>query len=101
MSTLRDLAGKALSVMDRVVAERSGAREFEDVAEATRCIVAMRDHLIARRRTGETTAELRSDLNRVNQLLSMSSAAEYPLVGIHWDRMQKTRDLLREMVAEV
>lgn len=99
MNDLEPLAREALTIMDRVLDQRSAEQEFEDVAKATRAIVAMRDRLIGRVRSGDASKETRGELDRVNQLLSMSSAAEYPLTGIHWERMEKTRDLLREMVA--
>lgn len=96
---LQTLARHALQVIERALAKKSSKTEFQDTAEVARCIVRMRDHLIGRVRAEGPSSEAREKLDRVNGLLSMAGAAEYPLSGIHWDRMQKTRDLLKEMVA--
>lgn len=96
---LRALAQHALQVIERVLAEKSAKQEFQDTAEAARCIVRMRDHLIGRVRAEGPSSGARETLEHVNVLLSMVGAAEFPLSGIHWDRMQKTRDLLKEMLA--
>ena len=61
-------------------------------------MVLLRNHLIGRLRTGDEGA--REPLDRANVLLSMASSAEYPLAGIHWERMEKTRDLLRGFAAD-
>lgn len=96
---LQNLARHALEVIERVLAEKSSKTEFRDTAETARCIVRMRDHLIGQVRAGNSPPEAREKLDRVNVLLSMAGAAEYPLSGIHWERMKKTRDLLQEMIA--
>ena len=94
---MREDARRALEVIERVLAQRSAEKEFEQVAECNRRIVQLRDHLIARLRTDGPGNGVRENLDRVNVLLSMAASAEYPLQGIHWERMQKTRDLLADM----
>lgn len=92
-----DHACRALSIIERVLERKSAETEAQDAAEACRALVRMRDGLIEQVRSQRGGASARERLDQVNVLLSMMAAAEYPLSGIHWDRMAKTRDLLKEM----
>ena len=58
---------------------------YNDLAEAVRCLVRLRDELIAEQRAGAG----RDDLDRCNAILSMVVGSEYPLAGIRRDRVQQ------------
>ena len=58
---------------------------YNDLAEAVRCLVRLRDELIAEQRAGAS----RGDLDRCNAILSMVIGSEYPLAGIRRDRVQQ------------
>ena len=91
------LAGDALAKLDRLLDAKDTEAEFQDMSEVTRLVVKMRDDLIARLRADPGRAGVRERLEHVNALLSVVASAEMPLLGIHWDRIKKSRDLLAEL----
>lgn len=94
--------GDALAVLDRVLAAKAEdvppAEVYNAMAEVSRCLVRLRDGLIARHRAGEDGASAR--LAHVNAALSVAFGGEYPLVGVHRTRIEKTRDQLRKVLDE-
>ena len=63
---------------------------YDDLAEAVRCLVQLRDELMTEQR-----AEGRRDrLDRCNAILSMVVGGEYPLAGVRRERVQKAREEL-------
>jgi hypothetical protein len=94
------LAGDALAKLDRLLDAKDTESEFQDMSEVTRTVVKMRDELISRVRAEPGAAPPRERLDRVNALLSVVASAEMPLLGIHWDRIKKSRDLLAELAAQ-
>jgi hypothetical protein len=91
----RQAAEAALRRLDRLLAERP-QEVHEDLSEAVRGIVAIRDDLICRLRADGGGRDL---LDHVNKLLSIAVGAEFPVTGLHWDRVETTRDMLRAMLA--
>lgn len=91
------LAGDALARVDRLLRAEDAESEFQDMSEVTRTVVKMRDELILRVRAEPEAAASRNRLDRVNAVLSVVASAEMPLLGIHWDRIKKSRDLLAEL----
>ncbi|MBP2292776.1 hypothetical protein [Azospirillum rugosum] len=95
--------GDALTVLDRILG--TGAEDvppaevYNAMAEASRCLVRLRDGLIARRRAGDEGASAR--LAHVNAALSVAFGGEYPLVGVHRNRIEKTREQLRKLLDEI
>ena len=69
---------------------------YDDLAEAVRHVVRLRDTLIAERRRGEPIDDR---LDRVNTILSQMVGAEYPLDGMRRERVEKLRDQLRSLLA--
>src|SRR4051794_38338061 len=88
-------AEAALQRLDHILAERPH-EVHEDLSEAVRGIVAIRDDLIRRLRADGGGRDL---LDRTNMLVSIAVGAEFPVTGLHWDRIEKTRDGLRELLA--
>ena len=93
----RQAAEAALRQLDRLLAERPH-EVHEDLSEAVRGIVGIRDDLIRRVRTDGSGKDV---LDRVNQLVSIAVGAEFPVTGLHWDRIGTTRDMLRALLAEM
>lgn len=91
----RQAAEAALRRLDRLLAERPH-EVHEHLSEAVRGIVSMRDDLIQRVRANGSRKDL---LDQVNQLVSIAVGAEFPVTGLHWDRVEKTRDGLRALLA--
>ncbi len=87
----------ALTALDRVLEERPD-KVHDELVDAVRCLVRLRDGLIERRRAGDASPELRDQLDRTNAVLSVAVGGEYPLVGVRWERVQKARDQLARLL---
>ena len=86
----------AVAALDKVVEERP-SEEHEYLVEAVRCVTRLRDRLIAERRAGDTSQNLRDRLDHTNAVLSVIVGGQYPLVGVRRERVQHARDLLKEL----
>lgn len=83
----------ALAALDRALGEQSA---YGDLVEASRRLVALRSLLIAERRRGAPDPEHR--LDRLNAILSLVVAAEYPLEGARRERIATARQELASLV---
>ena len=83
------LCREGLEALDHVLEHRPD-HVHDEIARATRCIVHVRDELIAARRAGD--ARYGDLLGHVNSLLSVLIAGEFPLAGVRWERMKRARD---------
>ncbi len=81
----------ALTALNRALGEQS---VYGDLVEASRRLVALRDRLIVERRRGMPDPDRR--LDRLNAILSLVVAAEYPLEGARRERIATVR---RELAA--
>lgn len=101
MDQLERQAGEsALAHLDHLLAHRP-ERVHEELTHAMRGIVRIRDRLIERLRSAnEPSPALRERLDRVNVLVSIAFGAQFPVTGVHWERIEKTRDELRAMMGE-
>ena len=88
-----------LPKLDRLLAERSGDAH-QTLTEAVRAAVAIRDELIARLRSEAGDGHVRDRLHAANLLVSTAVGAQFPVTGIHWDRVEKTREGLRTIIAQ-
>lgn len=95
--TARETAEAALRRLDRILAERP-AEVHADLAAAVRGVIALRDALIHHRRATGAAGE---SLEQANRLVSLAVSAEFPIAGLHWDRIEATRDGLRQVLARV
>jgi hypothetical protein len=77
------------------------AETAEELTDAVRCTVALRDRMIERRRVagGQADGQDRR-LRQVNAIISAIVAGEFPLMGIRWKRIEGARDLLKQVLAE-
>jgi hypothetical protein len=80
----------AIAAVDRALRE-DVQLVYDDLAEAMRHIVRLRDGLIADARSGEPVGDR---LTRVNAILSQIVGAEYPLEGVRRERIEKVREQL-------
>lgn len=86
----RDGLDQATAALDRAIEDREDHIQ-QDLADAVRRIVAVRDRLIAERRRGIDPGDR---LARLNAVLSHVVAGEYPLAGIRRQRIEEARDEL-------
>jgi hypothetical protein len=93
-------ARETLSAFERLI-EKAQEVEHEELAIATRCIVRLRDAMVADRRQGDDwNGRQQETLDRVNSMLSVAISAEFPLVGVRWERLCMLRDALRELIGD-
>lgn len=90
----REQAQSAVEAFGVAIEQGSSVRH-EQIADAVRCLVALRNHLL------ETTRDLgdRALLGRVNALVSLAHGAEHPLIGLHLHRMEQARDGIRDLLS--
>jgi hypothetical protein len=86
----------ALAVLDRILAERDPDRVQQAMVEATACVVRYRDNLIRETRATQDAAQ-NGLLRRTNGVLSLLFGTQYPLQGVHWDRIGQARAVLAEL----
>ncbi|MGQ9365760.1 hypothetical protein [Azospirillum sp. ST 5-10] len=89
----------ALRQLDRVLSEKPD-RLHDSLMEGLRCLVTMRDYLIARRRAGDESAGLAEDLHQVNAVLSVLQSGTFPMVGVRHERLEKARACLAGLLGE-
>lgn len=89
---------EALRHIDRALAGRPG-RDGAALADAVRCLAAFRDEVVQRhRREGGT--RYRATLDRVNAIVSVVLAAEFPLGEVPWAEVEKGRVWLEEILGD-
>lgn len=77
----------ALAAMDRALCDQPDV-VYEDLVEAVRRLIGLRDQLIEERRRGALAGD---QLDRLNAVLSLVVAAEYPLEGERRERVEAAR----------
>ena len=87
---------KAREAFEQVVDDRPHLTP-EKLTTAVRHVIEFRDALIAERRAGVFDARRQSLLDRTNSLLSLSTSAEFPLVGVRWERITAVRDAVNAL----
>ncbi len=76
------------------------AETAEELTDAVRCTVGLRDEMTARRHRGVRDLAAERRLRQVNAIVSAIVAGEFPLMGIRWQRIAGARDLLKQVLAE-
>ncbi|WP_207462378.1 hypothetical protein [Azospirillum sp. SYSU D00513] len=93
---------KAFEILERLAEDNPGKRDapavYEDMVEVIRCLVRMRDGLAEELRSGRAGGESQRRLDCVNTTLSIAFGGEYPVVGIHMERVRTARDLMRGLL---
>jgi len=72
----------------------------EELSDAVRCVVALRDSMIEHRHQAGATPERDAQLQKVNAVISAIVAGEFPMMGIRWKRIEGARDLLKQVLSE-
>jgi hypothetical protein len=96
-----DLCREAIATLERA-RQAQPANLSEDVDEAERAAVQLRDQLIERLRQAGTPAEAastRESLNTVNMALSLIVGVEYPAAGIQRKLIEQASAALRELLS--
>lgn len=96
-SHLRAHADAALTILESL-SPGAAAPSSDQLGEVTRQLVELRDKLIRARRTGTPCEEW---LRQTNAILSSIFGTEFPVNGLHWQRVCETRDALRNIIADV
>jgi hypothetical protein len=95
-ASIAELARGAETALDRTLRAPSEEATAE-IAEGVRRLVRLRDELIARRRAREP--EPAGWLGRTNAILSCVVGAEFPIQGLHRERIEMALRGLRDMIA--
>jgi hypothetical protein len=93
---MRGHAATAIERLERVIA-KGPAAEHDVVRAAMEGVVAFRNRAIEKHRVGAVD---RGCLDAANSLLSLAYGAEFPLSGFHVHRLEKTRDGMKDLVAQ-
>lgn len=96
MAELQGLIDKTIEALDEVLVERP-EKVYQEIDDATRCLVMVRNCLISQKRKG---VAVEGTLAKVNSLMSMLVGGEYPLVGVRKERVVAVREGLRGVNAE-
>lgn len=94
---LRSEWDDALSAIESVLEDRPG-KHVEEISQAVASLVRVRNRLTDVQRNKTPAPEASEHLRQVNAMLSVVASLEYPLAGLHWQRMELVRDGLAEML---
>lgn len=94
---IKRCGGEALHSFEHLL-ERKPDIDHAMLANAVSKVVVLRDALVEDRRAGNFTKRDEQRLMKVNSVLSFAFSAEFPLVGIQWERIEKTAEALRSLV---
>lgn len=90
----RGEAEQAAAAFEEAI-ERDWQVTHQNIADAVRRLVALRDGLLERSSTDDVR---RTSLGPVNALLSLAHGAEHLLIGLHRRRMLRVRDGLKALL---
>jgi hypothetical protein len=96
---VRQCCREAVGTLDHLLRNHP-AEIAEELSDAVRCVITLRDSMIDHRDQYGRTPEKDAQLQRVNAVISAIVAGEFPLMGIRWKRIEGARDLLKQVLAE-
>ena len=88
----------ALRHLDRAIAARP-VRDGEALSGAVSRLAIFRDHVIAAQRQ-DGGSRYRTTLHRINAVMSVILAAEFPIGEIPWEEVDKARSWLDDVVGD-
>jgi hypothetical protein len=92
----RESAQSAFDAIDRVLAD--APQSVQPICLAlTHSLVRLRDALIAEQRANRAVS---AQLMHTNALLSLVFSIQYPLEGVHSEKLKQARDTLARVIAE-
>ncbi len=99
MAVTEDPSGRnAVRHLDRAIAARP-ARDGQALSRAVSSLATFRDLVIAAHRQ-DGGSRYRSTLDRINAVMSVVLAAEYPIAEIPWEEVDKARSWLVDIVGD-
>ena len=93
-----DAGRQALDHVDRTLTARP-KRDGHALKSAVECLSAFRDDYV-RRHHEAGDGRLRGTLERVNAVISVVLAAQFPIGEVPWDELKKARDWLAAILEE-
>ena len=90
---------EALARLDHLLREHP-AQVAAELTDAVRGVVALRDEMIERRDRAGPEPGVDNRLERVNAILSMLIGNEFPLIGVRWQRIERARNALQDILSE-
>jgi hypothetical protein len=97
--TVRQSCRDAVGKLDYLLRNHP-AEIAEELSDAVRCVVALRDSMIEHRHRAGATPAQDAQLQKVNAVISAIVAGEFPLMGVRWKRIEGARDLLKQVLSE-
>lgn len=94
MSMEAEARHAALASLDRLIAVSAPAT-VEEAMQALRCVVALRDILVAERRAKGATPALDARLSCINAVLSLTWSGAVPIMGFRRERLEQARTALQ------
>jgi hypothetical protein len=95
---IRESGRTALAAIDRVLGDRPKSVQPACLA-LTHSLVQLRDALIAKQRT-DNAHQVSTHLVHTNALLSLVFSLQYPLEGVHAEKLNQARNALAKLIAE-
>jgi hypothetical protein len=86
----------ALHWLDKLLAERP-SKSGHDFSEATRCLTAFRDQVVADWRASRSEAD-RARMGTVNSVISAVLGGHFPRGDIPWEEIEQARGMLAGVV---
>ena len=87
---------QALHWLDKLLAERP-SKSGHDFSEATRCLTAFRDEVVAHWRASRSETD-RAHMGTVNSVLSAVLGGHFPRGDIPWPEIEQARGMLAWVV---
>jgi len=94
MSAESEARSAALASLDRLIAVMPPAT-VEEAMQALRCVVALRDLLVAERRAKGASAAIDARLACINAVLSLTWSGAVPVSGFRRERLEQARAALQ------
>ena len=88
----------ALAHIDRALSDRP-KRDGVTLKSAVQDLAKLRDHVVEGHR-GEGGTRWRPTLERVNAVISVVMAAEFPIGDVQWGELEKARSWLGEVLRD-
>jgi len=99
MTAQAEAAREALAAIDEALSHRP-KQTGHDFSAASRCLTALREHLIAEVRA-RSTPEARERLARLNAVISVIYGGQFPIGAVPWEKVQQARDALARLLGEM
>jgi formate dehydrogenase major subunit len=93
-------AQNAMRMLDKIVAEKP-EKNGHDFSEATRCLTAFREHLLAERRAEGAPLEAHCRLGKLNAVISGVVGGHFPIGAVPWKHVEAARESFAQLLEEM